>query len=71
VNELISADAFKWFLTGATGSVAGTWLVWDAIKLVRLRGRDPVSHDKRFGYLVGMTIGTIGLLGCLRFHGVI
>jgi hypothetical protein len=71
---LVSPEVFKWALTLITGLVAGTWLVYDALKLFWLRkqdGSDPVIHDKRFGYGCGVIIGIIGVTGCLRFHGVI
>jgi hypothetical protein len=69
--EIMSPLAFKWFLTLVTGIVAGVWFVWDGIKLMRLRDNDPVTGDKRFGYVIGMTIGAIGITGCLMFHGVL
>jgi hypothetical protein len=69
--NLVSDEVFKWVLTIITGSVAGTFLVVDAIRLVRLRGDGPNNHDKRFGYGIGVVIGFIGVWGCLRFHGVV
>ena len=69
--NLVSDDVFKWALTIITGSVAGTFLVIDAIRLVRLRSDAPNAHDKRFGYFIGAVIGFIGVWGCLRFHGVV
>ena len=72
--KLVSADAFKWFLTALTGGLASAWFVYDAINLARTRNadrKDPVVRDKHFGYVMGMIIGVIGIVGCLRFHGVI
>jgi hypothetical protein len=73
--NLVSDEAFRWILTILTGGFAGTWLVYDAISLVRSRRedrkRDPLIHDKRFGYVIGMLVGFIGVWGCLRFHGVV
>ena len=74
MTELMSPTAFKWFITLLTGVVAGAWLVYDAINLVRIRTRDaadPIVRDKRFGYLMGIVIGAVGLIGCLRFHDVL
>ena len=71
--NLMSDIAFKWFITLLTGGLAGTWFVYDAINLMRIRGadgRDPLVRDKRFGYLMGLVIGAVGIIGCLRFHGV-
>lgn len=73
MNEVMSPLAFKWFVTILTGSVAGTWFVYDAIKLLRLRSADhtdPTVRDKIFGYGMGIIIGGLGVLGCLRFHDV-
>ncbi len=73
-DPIVSPDVFKWTVTLMTGLVAGTWFVWDALKIFQLRhkdGKDPTVHDKRFGYSVGMVIGFIGVWGCLRFHDVL
>ncbi|MBA2544169.1 MAG: hypothetical protein H0V17_31280 [Deltaproteobacteria bacterium] len=73
-DPLVSDVVFKWAGTIITGSVAGTWLIYDAYKLLRLAkadGTDPTVHDKRFGYSIGVLIGFIGVWGCLRFHGVV
>ena len=74
MNELMTATQFKWFLTILTGGLAGVWLVYDLFNLSRLRGKDksdPIVADKRFGYYMGMLIGAVGLVGVLRFHGVV
>ena len=71
--NVMSDDAFRWFVTILTGGLAGTWLVYDTINLLRSRradGSDPLVRDKRFGYVMGMLIGVVGIIGCLRFHGV-
>ncbi len=70
-DQLVSHTVFVWFLSLFTGIVAFTWFVYDAVKLFWLRkadGRDPVIHDKRFGYGIGVVIGAIGVLGVLKYH---
>ena len=72
-TELVSQSAFGWFVTILTGGLAGSWLVYDVINLIRSRradSRDPLNRDRRFGYLIGIAIGIIGVVGCLRFHDV-
>ena len=74
MNELMSPTAFKWFLTFLTGGLAGAWVIYDTINLIRTRKldrRDGVVRDKHFGYVMGIAIGVIGLVGCLLFHDVI
>ena len=74
MNELVSDLVFRWFLTLMTGVVAGTWFVYDAFNLWRTRRgdrRDPVIRDKLFGFLIGIVIGSIGVLGCLRYQHVL
>ena len=74
MNELVGPTVFKALLSIATGGLAGVWLVYDAINLWRARGadrRDPIVGDKRFGYVIGMTIGVIGLYGVARFNGLL
>jgi hypothetical protein len=64
---------FRLLLSVLTGGFAAMWLIHDLILLVRLRGdrRDPLIGDKRFGYVVGITIGVIGIVGTLRFNGIL
>lgn len=74
MTEPMTATQFGWFLTALTGGLAGTWLVHDAICLVRTRKADrsdPVMRDKHFGYVIGIMIGVVGVLGCLMFQGVL
>lgn len=74
MNELMSANAFKWVLTILTGGLAGTWVIYDAINLIRTRKldrSDAVVRDKHFGYVMGMVIGIVGVYGCLMFHDVV
>ena len=74
MNEIMSADAFKWFLTILTGGLAGSWFFYDVYNLFRIRNadkRDPLVRDKIFGYIMGIAIGVVGVLGCLKFHDVV
>ena len=74
MTEPFSDNTFRWILTILTGGFAGAWLVVDAISLVRSRNADrsnAVVRDKHFGYVIGMIIGTIGVIGCLLYQHVI
>jgi len=74
MNELMSPTAFKWFLTILTGGLAGAWFFYDSFNLIRTRNHDrsdAIVRDKHFGYVIGILIGIIGVVGCLRFHGVV
>ncbi len=74
MNELMSPNAFKWFLTIITGGVAGAWFVYDTINLIRTRSldrSDPVVRDRHFGYVMGIIIGLAGVIGTLRFHDIV
>jgi len=72
--NVMSDTLFRWFLTLAVGILAVVWLVYDAINLARTRGADgadPVVRDRRFGYVMGIAIGIIGVVGVLRYRGVL
>jgi hypothetical protein len=74
MNELMSPTAFKWFVTILTGGLAGAWAIYDSINLIRSRNldrSDAVVRDRHFGYAIGILIGVAGVIGCLRFHGVV
>lgn len=64
---------FGLFLSVVTGGVAALWVIHDLVFLARLRGQpsDPLVHDQRFGYVMGVVIGIIGVIGTLRFNGVL
>jgi hypothetical protein len=67
---------FRLLISLFTGGFAGAWLIHDVLFLARVRRhrraghRDPVVGDQVFGYLVGIAITVIGLVGTLRFNGV-
>jgi len=70
----MSDATFKWMLTVLTGGLAGPWAIIDSIQLWRSRTadrRDPIVRDKQFGYVIGIAIGVIGVIGCLKFQNVI
>jgi hypothetical protein len=70
MTDLVSNGVFQWFLILTTGIVAGLWAVHDIVFLARLRGadhKDPLIHDQRFGYMMGIVIGMIGVIGALRY----
>ena len=64
---------FRLLISLFTGGVAGGWLIHDLVLLARHRGagrRDPLVGDQVFGYVMGIVIGVVGLVGTLRFNGV-
>jgi hypothetical protein len=71
--NLVPDPVFRLLLSVVTGGVAGLWVIHDLVFLIRLRGvrRDPRVGDQRFGYAMGILIGTIGVVGTLRFNGVL
>jgi len=71
--NLVSDGAFRGVLSALTVG-ASLWAGYDVILLARLRGRgkgDPLVGDQRFGYAMGIAIGLLGLVGTLRFNGVL
>jgi hypothetical protein len=74
MTELMSPLAFKWTITLLTGLLAGAWVIVDTVNLIRTRNldrNDAVVRDRHFGYVMGILIGIIGVVGCLKFHGVV
>jgi hypothetical protein len=72
--NLVSDAVFRILLSAITGGVAAVWVVHDLILIARLRGkdrRDPLVADKLFGYSMGIVIGMIGIIGTLRYNGVL
>jgi hypothetical protein len=74
MTEPFSASGFTWFITFAVGGVSALWLVYDATNLIRaakLDRADPVVRDRHFGYAMGLVMGIIGVIGALKFHGLV
>ena len=71
---LVSDHAFRLLLSLITGGVATGWTIHDIVLMARLRGadrKDPLVADKWFGYAMGIVIGMIGVVGTLRYNGVL
>ncbi len=74
MSEPFSPEGFDTFLTFLVLALAGPWLLYDTFNLIRTRKldrRDPVVRDRHFGYVIGILIGVVGVLGCLMFQNVI
>jgi len=72
--NLVADQTFRILLSVITGGFAGAWAIHDLVFIARLRGadrRDPLVADQRFGYAMGIVIGMIGVVGTLRFNGVL
>lgn len=71
---LLPDGVFRMLLSIFTGGVAAGWLIHDLVLLMRLppgtRG-DPLIGDKRFGYVLGIVIAAVGLIGTARFNGLL
>lgn len=74
MNEIVDVNAFKWFLTIMTGVLAGVWVLYDLRNLIvtrKLDRADPIVRDRHFGYVMGIVIGLVGVIGSLKFNGVV
>jgi hypothetical protein len=72
--NLVSDTAFRALISLITGGFAAVWAVHDVLFLSRTRGAprgDPLISDQRFGYVMGIVIGVVGIIGTLRFNGVL
>jgi ABC-type lipoprotein release transport system permease subunit len=70
-HDPMTAFQFRWFLTLVTGGVSAIWFLSDARKLWKARtaGSDPAVRDRRFGYVMGLIIATIGMVGSAKLQG--
>lgn len=71
MNDPMSETTFRWFLTFAVGFISVLWVLYDAVNLARVWPADmtvPVNRDRRFGYLMGVIMGSIGVIGTARFN---
>ncbi|MFT3698365.1 MAG: hypothetical protein QM831_34800 [Kofleriaceae bacterium] len=67
----MTANEFRWFLTIAIGAISVLWVLYDAVNLVRVLPADmtvPTNRDRRFGYAMGVVMGTIGVLGTAKYN---
>jgi hypothetical protein len=69
--NLVSPAAFELFNTLALGIVAAAWLAYDARNLVKARTDDrgdPLVRDRLFGYVMGIVIGVVGVIGVVDHY---
>lgn len=69
--NLVSSTSFEMFCSVATAGLGGVWLAYDLRNLARaLREdrRDPLVRDRLFGYVIGMIIGAVGVVGVVAHH---
>jgi hypothetical protein len=74
MNEMFSDLTFRVLISLIVGGAGGLWVIHDVLFLARLRGADrgdPLIADQRFGYAMGIIVGMIGVVGTLRFNGVL
>jgi len=70
----LSDSVFRMIVSLLTAGVGGAWVVHELVLMNRLRGantKDPLVRDQWFGYVIGIAIGVIGVVGTLRFNGVL
>ena len=70
---LMSEPMFRAIISVLTAGVGGLWVIHELVLMNRLRGKslqDPLVRDQWFGYFIGIAIGVIGVVGTLRFNGV-
>jgi hypothetical protein len=65
---IVSHQTFMYFCSLATVGLAGSWLVYDAIRLRRFWPEGERAHDEIFGSIIGIAVSLIGLAGVVRFH---
>lgn len=64
-------SSLAWIITVSTGALGAAWAAYDLRNLLKHQKadmRDPLERDKRFGYIMGVIIGLVGVFGVLKFH---
>jgi hypothetical protein len=70
----LSDAVFRVVISLLTAGVGVAWVIHELVLMNRLRGantRDPLVRDQWFGYFIGIAIGVIGIVGTLRYNGVL
>jgi hypothetical protein len=70
----VSDPVFRAAISVLTAGVGVLWVVHELVLMKRLRGaniKDPLVRDQWFGYFIGIAIGVIGIVGTLRYNGVL
>ncbi len=69
--NFLPLSSLSWILTVSTGVLATVWVAYDLRNLFKQRGKDfsdPLERDKRFGFIMGVIIGLIGMFGVFKYH---
>ncbi|MBK9037306.1 MAG: hypothetical protein IPL61_39695 [Myxococcales bacterium] len=70
-SELVSAEAYNWFLSTVIGGAATYWIGIDSYRLKKALGgdrADPAIRDRIFGSVVGIVVGCVGVVGVILHH---
>lgn len=71
---LMPEPVFRAIISVLTAGVGGLWVIHEVVMMNRLRSadlKDALVRDQWFGYAIGTAIGVIGVVGTLRFNGVL
>jgi hypothetical protein len=65
---IVSETAYIWFVTGMVLLISVGWGAVDSVRLRRELSRRNREPDRIFGSIIGIVLGTIGLLGAIMYY---
>lgn len=68
---IVSNEVFMWIATAAVVGICVGWGARDVYVLRKHWKNRAEHHDEVFGAIIGLIIMAVGLVGALKFHGVL
>jgi hypothetical protein len=59
---------FQWFVIAMVWAIAAGWAMKDLIAITKRWKYRKENHDEIFGYVMGILLGTVGMIGAVKFH---
>ena len=65
---IFSTETFAVLVSLVIGSTSSIWLVADLIRLRRALPYSKETHDRIFGYTIGILMCLSGIAGVIKYH---
>jgi len=59
---------FRWFVVAMVWAIGLGWALRDLIAIIKHWSKRREMHDEFFGYIMGVILGSAGVIGAIKYH---